>query len=282
MNRPLRRRAGSWLTIATIASVIGCSSDGSSRGGFGGASAGGTSGGAAATGSGGGAGAAAGGAAGAAAAGGAAGTPSGGAANTGGAAGMAGSGGVGGSAGTGGSAGIGGSAGAGGEGMAGAAGLGGTCPDTGPEPNNSEVLATPACTPGPCTLTDTDTTGSTGYGGMKAPFTGMTGPGDPDYFTYEGEDRLFAFTNPAAKTADGGFRICQFAACKNGTNDVTCRQGIAAMSPNGIRGCCAMAPGEVQSDHDCPASPTDDDSATVWVRIDMATACTSYSVDYHF
>lgn len=211
----------------------------------------------------------------------------GGAAASGGSAGQAGSGG-GGGGGTAGASGAGAGGQAGAAGAGGAAGSGGsggtTCAnDPGPEPNDSEALASPVCASPPCAIGDCDDAGTTGYGGKLAPFTGVVGPGDIDFWRFDGQDKLgFCQVNATAKTAEAGFRICIFPSCAAATKLLGCTKGTMITSPNGIQGCCADAPGEVEAKHDCTGNPTDNDSAEVFVRLDNATACTSYSVDYHF
>jgi hypothetical protein len=204
-----------------------------------------------------------------------------------GAAGTTGQGGTGATSGSGGTAGEGGSAtgGIGGvAGMAGAAGAGNACNDPGPEPNNSEPLASPACGASTCDATDCDSTGSTSYGGPLASATGMIGPGDVDFLRFHGEDTLsFCQVDPTVSTTDSGYRLCAFVACDvSATNFLGCPQGTHATSPNGLDGCCVDAPGTVALSHDCTSSTTDNDTAAIYIRVDQANACTQYTVDYHF
>lgn len=107
------------------------------------------------------------------------------------------------------------------------------------------------------------------------------GPADEDWWRFHGNDDI-CFVNPTASTDDSGFRLCLFAACKNGTDFISCPSGSAAMSPNQIPGCCTDAPGMVEIDYDCSGSVTDDDSADITIRVDEASACTAYSVTYSF
>ncbi len=192
---------------------------------------------------------------------------------------------AGGSAGAGGGAAgaSGGSAGASG-GVAGGAGgkAGGACDDDGPEPNDSEALASPACG-APCEIGDKDTDGSAAYGGSHKSISGTAVPGDTDYFVFHGKDALGNQVDPSAKTGQSGFRLCVFTSCSTGTTDsFKCTAGTQVTSPGGLDGCCATAPAEVRSDHDCKGSLTDDDSAEVLIRIDQANACVDYLVDFHF
>jgi hypothetical protein len=200
----------------------------------------------------------------------------------GGAAGMGGTSGASGTGGVAGTGGVGGTAGMGGTG--GAAGAGNACNDPGPEPNNSEPLASPACGASTCDATDCDGTGSSSYGGPLASATGMVGPGDIDYMHYHGKDTLSLCTvDPTVSTQDSGYRLCAFVACDlSATHFLGCNQGTHAKSPNGLDGCCVDAPGAVEINHDCTSSVSDDDSATIYIRVDEAAACTPYTVDYHF
>jgi len=193
-----------------------------------------------------------------------------------GAGGSSGSGGLGGAAGTGG--GSGGLAGAGGSG-----GSGGGCTDPGPEPNDSIVLAIPACGTPACEIGDCNDQGSSGYGGPKPTIQGVVSKVDSDHFRFDGQDKLgLCQVDPAAKTKDSGFRLCLFVKCVEGATKVSACPGGLAVDTSGAPGCCTYAPGEVKIDYDCSGSIKDDDSARVVVRIDKATACTPYSVDYHF
>jgi hypothetical protein len=182
-----------------------------------------------------------------------------------------------------GAAGAGGSAGSAGGASGGGGSSGGACNDPGPEPNDSEALASPACGTAPCEAGDCDDEGSTGFGGPLAPATGVVGPGEVDFFKFDGKDKLgFCKVNPTLKTEDSGFQLCMFVSCSAGTKLAKCKQGTLTKSPTGIPGCCTMAPGTVEAEHDCGTSFTDNDSAHVFIRVDEATACTSYTIDYHF
>ncbi len=205
-----------------------------------------------------------------------------GASGTGGGAGADGGAGASGSAGGGGTAGVSGASGA--AGTAGAAGAGGSCFDPGPEPNNNQPLASPACGTTPCDVTDCDSTGSLYFGGPLDPALGTLSPGDVDWFHFHGKDTVgICQVDVTADTPDSGFRLCAFVACDvSTTQNVTCTTGTPATSPIGQKGCCIDAPGTLEVAHDCGSSATDDDSATVYLRVDQATMCTDYLVDYHF
>jgi len=255
------KKSWAWLGVALLA-LPAC---GSSGDGGGGSSTGGAAGAAGAAGS----------DAGTADSGGQA----GGAAGMGGTSGASGTGGVAGMGGVGGTAGIGGAG-----GMGGAAGAGNACNDPGPEPNNSEPLASPACGASTCDATDCDSTGSSSYGGPLGSAAGMVGPGDIDYMHYHGKDTFsLCIVDPTVSTQDSGYRLCAFVACDlSATHFLGCKQGTHAKSPSGLDGCCVDAPGTVKINQDCTSSVSDDDSATVYIRVDEATTCTPYTVDYHF
>lgn len=160
---------------------------------------------------------------------------------------------------------------------------GGACVDPGPEPNDSAALASPACGDPTCNLTDCDKDGSVFYGGSFAPATGVLTPGDTDYYTFSGKDTFGCSVNPTATTTTAGFRLCLFVACNvSATNFKSCSQGTHATSPSGLPGCCTGAAGTVQARFSCSSSITSNDSAKIYIRADHATACTPYSIDYHF
>ncbi|MBK7581752.1 MAG: hypothetical protein IPI67_16280 [Myxococcales bacterium] len=181
------------------------------------------------------------------------------------------------------SGGTGGSTSGGTGGVGGSAGTGGGCVDPGPEPNDSIVLATPACGVPTCEVTDCDNTGSTSFGGPKPSIKGVTGPGDPDHFRFDGKDGFgLCSVNAEAQTKDVGFRLCLFVGCKVGATKVTACPGGLAADTQGAPGCCVQAPGIAKITYDCTGSPSDDDSARITVRVDEASVCTPYVVDYHF
>jgi hypothetical protein len=180
------------------------------------------------------------------------------------------------SGGTSGSAGAAGESGAGGQG-----GSGGACADPGPEPNDDEASASPACGAASCKLTDCDSDGSTNYGGSFAPATGVLSPGDTDFFTFQGSDTFGCEVDPTATTQEAGFRLCIFAQCNSSvTTFNSCTQGTSAASPSGLPGCCTDTAGTVDLDYHCNSGL--DDSAKIYIRADRATVCTPYTIDYHF
>ena len=132
-------------------------------------------------------------------------------------------------------------------------------------------------------MTDCDNTGSTLYGGPLASATGMIGPGDVDFMHYHGDDKLFCSVDATVSTKDSGYRLCAFVACDlAATQFKGCDQGTHTKSPNGLDGCCVDAPGTVTLNHHCTSSVSNDDSATVYIRVDQASSCVPYTVDYHF
>ncbi len=152
---------------------------------------------------------------------------------------------------------------------------GGSCNDPGPEPNDTIPKATPVCSSVPCEIGCSDTP----LGNLS----GVAAPGDVDLFTYFGKDTISCSVNPYAKTDDAGFRLCMWAQCADGkaTTIKKCGNGTATDGPGGLKGCCAQAPIELEIEHDCPGI-TDNDSGAIYMQVDQATACVSYSIDYHF
>jgi hypothetical protein len=145
------------------------------------------------------------------------------------------------------------------------------------------VLAIPACGTPACDIGDCNDEGSKGYGGPQPSITGVVHATDTDHFRFDGVDKLgLCQVDATAKTKDSGFRLCVFASCKKGATKVVACPGGVAVDTAGSPGCCAYAPKEVKIDFDCTGSINDDDSARITVRIDEATACTPYTVDYHF
>ncbi len=209
--------------------------------------------------------------------------------NTGGSGGTGATGGLGatgGGGGTGGSGATGGTGGVAGSGTGATGGTGGTggntCTDPGVEPNDSVVLAVPVCSTPPCEISECDSSGSTGYGGPMASIQGVTGPGDPDNFKFDGKDTVgLCSVDAGAKTVDAGFRLCVLVTCKMGSTSPTSCSGTTE-TIDGLNACCVQAPGEIEYVFDCTGSVTDDDSATVVVRTDSANACAPYTVDFHF
>ncbi|MEM6788062.1 MAG: hypothetical protein AAF715_11145 [Myxococcota bacterium] len=156
----------------------------------------------------------------------------------------------------------------------GSGGAGG-CVDNGVgEPNESEGTAWP--------LSGVPIEDCDGDGGMVS---GTLGPGDFDWFTYEGDDVFMCVVDPTRSfTSSGPLRLCKFVACTdpNATTTFTCPSGtVDAQSAGGRAGCCGMAGFEID-DLDCTG--TLDENAEVWVRIDRpsGTGCDSYTLSYHY
>jgi hypothetical protein len=132
-------------------------------------------------------------------------------------------------------------------------------------------------------LTDCDSTGSSGFGGPLAAAGGVVGPGDVDFFHFHGEDKIGCIVDPTVSTPDLGFRLCEYVACDiSATQFKSCKKGTHVKSPNGLDGCCTTAPGEVSLDYTCKDTVSLTDTATIYIGVDQATACTPYTVDYHF
>jgi hypothetical protein len=70
------------------------------------------------------------------------------------------------------------------------------------------------------------------------------------------------------------------AKCPSGTTELSsCNQGTAATdAPSGMVGCCSTS-GSVELDHNCSGT---NDSADIYIRVDQANACKSYSLLWHF
>ncbi|MFO0571779.1 MAG: hypothetical protein U0263_39505 [Polyangiaceae bacterium] len=262
------------LCLSTWA--LGCSADGESVSADGGASGAAGSGSGGTTSSGGGSGS------GSAPSGGSGGTASGGSGGTSSGGGSGGTSSAGGSGGTSSGGGAGGSS-SGGSGGSSSGGSGGGCVDPGPEPNDSLILAISACGVPTCDIGDCNNDGSKGYSGSHPSISGVIGPNDSDHFRFDGKDKLgLCQVDATAKTKDSGFRLCIFAACAAGATKVSACPGGLATETEGAPGCCVYAPNEVKITYDCSGSPSDDDSARITVRVDEATSCKPYVVDYHF
>jgi hypothetical protein len=185
-----------------------------------------------------------------------------------GAAGSSGSGGGGGAAGSGDSGGSGGSAASGGSGGD------PNCNDPGPEPNDTVPKATPVCASPPCEIGCSNSAGGS--------VTGVLSSGDVDLHTYYGTDSITCIVNATTSTEDSGFRLCMFVRCKDGQDATikSCKDGSTQETgPDGMVGCCAPAPTSFEIDHDCPGT---DEASAVYLRVDEATACIGYTVDYHY
>jgi hypothetical protein len=159
------------------------------------------------------------------------------------------------------SVGPGGEGGAGGSGGAG----GGGCSDA-HEPNDDEPSATDLGMIDDCNPT-----------GLSVD--GKVGPGELDWYRFAGDDSGACVVDPArVLTADGPVRLCKFAECTNGAATVTCQDGsTAATSPDAREGCCHDT--GFSMDVDCPGM---DDDAAIYLRVDQAAACVTYSLTVHY
>jgi hypothetical protein len=109
---------------------------------------------------------------------------------------------------------------------------------------------------------------------------------DVDWYTYDGEDNFGLPPGVAPGrdlTTSGGLRLCKFLECPDGiaVTEVMCPNGSdLSQSPGGRPGCCSI--GSIQMpDFNCSGST--DDSAFVYIRLDMADAqCVDYTVSYEF
>lgn len=134
------------------------------------------------------------------------------------------------------------------------------------EPNDSEEMA-----PSLGAINDCDGNGALLVGALD-------GPGDADWYQYEGSDDFGCVVDPdRAFTANASLRLCKFADC-DGVS-VTCEGGSQSeTSPGGKPGCChtqgfSMAVG-------CDGIS---DDATVFFRFDQAgSACVEYSLEFHY
>jgi hypothetical protein len=168
-----------------------------------------------------------------------------------------------------------------------AGGTGGSttgCNDTGPgEPtNNSESGAVSLPN-----LSDSDPSTYPQITGT------IGGSSDVDWYTYTGSDdsSILALVDPyVAFPTDLGLRLCTYFECLAFTTLITCPSGTtSSTSPAGRPGCCATGNTTAFTVIDAYCGVTsgvNDDSMRVFVRVDgpnlTASACTSYTVKYHF
>lgn len=166
-----------------------------------------------------------------------------------------------------------------GGGGGGGGGSGGVCNDP-DEPDNTPSTAKQACSPSPCSVNDPDGDGSD----TKGPIKGVIQDNDVDWWTFLGNDTVWGVAQADASTTDTGYRLCVFVACTGGraTTLNSCTAGIQASGPDGMVGCCSTN-GEASPDHTCAGGGIGgDDSAQVYIRIDGATACEPYTINWHF
>jgi hypothetical protein len=153
-------------------------------------------------------------------------------------------------------------------------GTGMECMDTGPgEPNDNEASAFSLGTIG-----DSD-----GDGGSVP---GVLSDGDVDWYVYNGQDNFGSVVDPTREfSSSQTLRVCKFIECPDNDQNFSCPGGtVPETSPNGRQGCCNTMGFEV-GDFICGSSSLNDDSATVYIRIDDPTGqamCASYTLNYHF
>lgn len=108
------------------------------------------------------------------------------------------------------------------------------------------------------------------------------GSGDEDWWSYQCDDNALGQVDMAYEIDTNiPVRVCQFISCDVADNPtVTCPENSeAAMSPDGLPGCCSEQTELVVEEIDC--SPDDnDDSGRVFVRVDMPLQdmCVSYDL----
>jgi hypothetical protein len=101
---------------------------------------------------------------------------------------------------------------------------------------------------------------------------------DVDYFRFHGEDTTLCRQGAYAATS-GAVRLCMLPKCDDGTYPaITCTKGTKS-TVDGRSMCCVASGGAVEIDFNCSGI---DDSADVYLRVSSASACRSYSVDYHY
>jgi len=127
----------------------------------------------------------------------------------------------------------------------------------------------------------------------------IRGKDDQDWYTYAGNDTFLYTVDPWVGFAqDVGVRICMFFECGEGTttvgggseiggsDPVVCPGGTAPVaSSQGRIGCCAD-PGVSAFTLDLACTGTSNDSAQVYLRLDVPNAtddtCIAYSLRYHY
>jgi hypothetical protein len=160
----------------------------------------------------------------------------------------------------------------------GSGGMGGSfdCVDIGlGEPNESEATAWGLQ---PSAIEDCDGDGDS--------ITGVLGPGDVDWFVYEGDDTILCVVDPTRtlSQSQGGARLCKYFECINGNTDFSCPSGTTDdTSPGGRAGCCGTGGFDVD-DLNCTGSL--DEHAFVYIRLDQpaggADTCNDYTLAYHY
>jgi hypothetical protein len=146
---------------------------------------------------------------------------------------------------------------------------GDTCLDEGPgEPNEAEATS--------WDLGDIEDCDSAGDQISAV----LDGPGDVDWYRYDGDDTLGCAVDPnRGITVNGSVRLCKFVDCASGTAEMDCPQGsVAEASPDGHPGCCSNNGFGI--DPNCSGI---DDDATIYIRIDEPTLpCAEYTLTYQY
>ena len=139
------------------------------------------------------------------------------------------------------------------------------------ESNFKEITATVLGT-----IDDCDSSGST-YSDV------MAGTYDVAWYHYTGTSPVnLCIVDPTVTIDTVGMRLCEFAACTEGTTTIdSCGVGTPATSPAGLGGCCTMGTSSMTMKITC-SSVTN--AADIYIRADQPTsnACIPYNVAYHF
>jgi len=112
----------------------------------------------------------------------------------------------------------------------------------------------------------------------------LSGSSDVDWYTWHGADTLGYVAEPTFTLVSGSQRNCMFFECDDGgvaQTKVTCPVGTDfAISPMLRPGCCG-AESFLIGDLNCPGN---DESATMWLRLDksVADSCSPYDVKLNF
>jgi hypothetical protein len=111
----------------------------------------------------------------------------------------------------------------------------------------------------------------------------LAGVDDVDWYSYHGDDNFGCSVDPTRTlTTMDHLRVCKFATCDQEPTTVTCPSGaVSALSPDGRSGCCSDQGFAMTID--CNGGITDNDAATIYVRLDKPDpACVSYTLAWHF
>ncbi len=112
----------------------------------------------------------------------------------------------------------------------------------------------------------------------------LSGNADADWYTWHGADKLGYIAEPTFTLVSGAQRHCMFFVCDDGgaaQTKVSCPVGTDfVISPLLRPGCCGAA-SFVIGELNCPGN---DESATMWLRVDKAAAdtCSTYTFKLNF